>query len=49
MDANIKKLSAGGMLIALGIIFGDIGTSPLYVFQTLLEEGGRINETFISG
>ncbi|MFA6083878.1 KUP/HAK/KT family potassium transporter [Mucilaginibacter sp.] len=49
MDTRIKRLSAGGMLVALGIIFGDIGTSPLYVFQTLLEEGGRINQAFVLG
>jgi K+ transporter len=41
MDTNIKRLSVGGMLIALDIIFGYIGTSPLYVFQTPLEECGR--------
>lgn len=31
---NIHKLSAAGMLVTLGIIFGDIGTSPLYVMRT---------------
>jgi KUP system potassium uptake protein len=39
MNTHLKKLSAAGMLITLGIIFGDIGTSPLYTFQTLLKEG----------
>jgi KUP system potassium uptake protein len=29
-------LSAAGVLIALGIIFGDIGTSPLYVFKAIV-------------
>ncbi len=37
------------MLVTLGIIFGDIGTSPLYVFQTLVAEGGKINEGFVLG
>ena len=41
MNPHLKKLSLAGMLITLGIIFGDIGTSPLYVFQTLLQEGGK--------
>jgi KUP system potassium uptake protein len=27
------KLTAAGVLITIGIVFGDIGTSPLYVFQ----------------
>jgi KUP system potassium uptake protein len=49
MESHIKKLSAAGALITLGIIFGDIGTSPLYVFQTLVDEGGKINEAFVLG
>jgi KUP system potassium uptake protein len=49
MSAHLKKLSAAGMLITLGIIFGDIGTSPLYVFQTLLAEGKADTEPFVFG
>jgi KUP system potassium uptake protein len=30
------KLSTAGMLITLGIVFGDIGTSPLYVMSAIL-------------
>jgi KUP system potassium uptake protein len=41
MNSHLKKVSAAGLLITLGIIFGDIGTSPLYVFQTLLTEGTK--------
>lgn len=26
-------LQLGGMLLALGIVYGDIGTSPLYVVR----------------
>jgi len=29
-------LSAAGVLISLGIIYGDIGTSPLYVFKAII-------------
>jgi KUP system potassium uptake protein len=29
-------LSAAGVLISLGIIYGDIGTSPLYVFKAIV-------------
>ena len=32
------NLTLGGSLIALGIIFGDIGTSPLYVFKAIIGE-----------
>ncbi len=49
MTPHLKKLSAAGVLITLGIIFGDIGTSPLYVFQTLLFEGGKVNEALVLG
>ena len=31
-----SKLSAAGLLITLGIIYGDIGTSPLYVMKAIL-------------
>jgi len=49
MDSHLKKISAAGMLITLGIIFGDIGTSPLYVFQTLMTEGKDASEPFVFG
>ncbi|RKR80307.1 KUP system potassium uptake protein [Mucilaginibacter gracilis] len=49
MTPHLKKLSFAGMLITLGIIFGDIGTSPLYVFQTLLVEGGKVDEALVLG
>ena len=31
-----NKLTLGGLLISLGIIYGDIGTSPLYVMKAIL-------------
>jgi KUP system potassium uptake protein len=31
-----SKLSLGGLLVTLGIIYGDIGTSPLYVMKAIL-------------
>ena len=36
---NLHRLSLGGLLISLGIIFGDIGTSPLYVFKAIFNQG----------
>jgi len=32
---NANKLSGAGFLITIGIVFGDIGTSPLYVFDAI--------------
>ncbi|WP_028295469.1 KUP/HAK/KT family potassium transporter [Olivibacter sitiensis] len=36
---NLHRLSAAGLLISLGVIFGDIGTSPLYVFKAIVGDG----------
>lgn len=38
MKISTKKATAAGLLIALGIIYGDIGTSPLYVLNAVLFE-----------
>ncbi len=50
MDSHLdlKKASAAGVLIAFGIIFGDIGTSPLYVFNAITK-GREITEALIIG
>ncbi len=34
--SKVDKISFAGLLIALGIIYGDIGTSPLYVFKAIV-------------
>jgi KUP system potassium uptake protein len=41
-------LSAAGVLISLGIIYGDIGTSPLYVFRAIAGQH-ELSETLILG
>jgi KUP system potassium uptake protein len=50
VDAHLKlnKATAAGVLIAFGIIFGDIGTSPLYVFNAITK-GREITEALIIG
>ncbi len=35
---NFSKVTFASLLVALGIIYGDIGTSPLYVFKAILGE-----------
>jgi KUP system potassium uptake protein len=35
-NKSLNKLSAAGVIISLGIIYGDIGTSPLYVFKAIV-------------
>ena len=47
--SGISKISAAGMLVTLGIIYGDIGTSPLYVMRAIIAGADTISETFILG
>jgi KUP system potassium uptake protein len=37
-ELNAKKVTIGSLLIALGIIYGDIGTSPLYALRAVIGE-----------
>jgi len=48
MSLSHNKASAAGLLIALGIIFGDIGTSPLYVLNAIMN-GKTVSEELIAG
>ncbi|MFC4232981.1 KUP/HAK/KT family potassium transporter [Parasediminibacterium paludis] len=48
MSKHINKVSAAGLVIALGIIYGDIGTSPLYVLNSIIN-GRHISEDLILG
>jgi KUP system potassium uptake protein len=45
---QLNKVSAAGLVIALGIIYGDIGTSPLYVLNAIIN-GREISELLILG
>lgn len=47
-----KNISAAGLLIAIGIVYGDIGTSPLYVMKSIVAGNGgiaHVNRDFIVG
>ena len=46
---NHNKVGFLGLLITLGIVFGDIGTSPLYVMKAILHTGETIDEHTILG
>lgn len=41
MRMTTQKLTGVGMLITLGIVYGDIGTSPLYVMNAIVDQAGR--------
>ena len=47
-----KRVSFGMFLVTIGIVYGDIGTSPLYVMKSILKGNGgiaHVNENFILG
>jgi KUP system potassium uptake protein len=47
---DIKKVTAAGVLVTLGIVFGDLGTSPLYTMRAIIAGGaGNYNELLIYG
>jgi KUP system potassium uptake protein len=45
---RLHSLTAAGVLVSLGIIYGDIGTSPLYVFRAIVGHS-VINEELVLG
>src|SRR6187402_1301673 len=47
-SAVTHPLSFAGLLVALGIVYGDIGTSPLYVFKAVIGEH-EITERLVFG
>ena len=48
MSKQIDKVTLANLVIALGIIYGDIGTSPLYVLNAIIN-GRTISELLIVG
>ena len=48
-NKNVRKLTAIGLLVTLGIVFGDIGTSPLYVMKTILHANAGYDANYIIG
>jgi KUP system potassium uptake protein len=44
-----NKLSFIGIVVTLGIVYGDIGTSPLYVMKAILGANAHIDQNYIIG
>lgn len=44
-----SKVTLAGLLITLGIIYGDIGTSPLYVLKAIVGKDNPINPDVVLG
>ena len=49
MRKNLNKVTGAGLLIALGIIYGDIGTSPLYVLNAIIRDKVITRELILGG
>jgi KUP system potassium uptake protein len=49
-NGKISRITFAGLIITLGIVYGDIGTSPLYVMKAILMGArGPIDEGYILG
>ena len=49
MKKNLDRVTGAGLLIALGIIYGDIGTSPLYVLNAIIRDKTISDELILGG
>lgn len=47
--SGIKKITLAGLIVTLGIVYGDIGTSPLYVMNAIMKGAVEVNELLIYG
>lgn len=45
---HLNKVTLGGLIVTLGIIYGDIGTSPLYVMKAIMG-GEAIEQDIVLG
>lgn len=48
-NSSLHKLSAVGLLVTMGIVFGDIGTSPLYVMKAIVGANPDFGADYIIG
>jgi len=47
--SQLSKVTFAGLLVTIGIVFGDIGTSPLYVVKAIISGADEINKLLIYG
>lgn len=48
-DSNVSKINLIGLIVTVGIVFGDIGTSPLYVMKAITGVNPAYDSTYIIG
>ncbi len=46
---TVRRITAMGLLVTIGIVFGDIGTSPLYVMKTIMHVYPAYDADYIIG
>jgi KUP system potassium uptake protein len=46
---HLNKLNFWGLIVTLGIVYGDIGTSPLYVMKAIIGANKNLDANYIIG
>ncbi len=49
LHIDTKKLSLAGLIVTLGIVYGDLGTSPLYTLRAVVGTAKEFNELLVYG
>lgn len=49
LHSSLSKVSLTGLLITVGIVFGDIGTSPLYVVKAIISGAEHFDKLLVYG
>ncbi|MCU5752526.1 KUP/HAK/KT family potassium transporter [Lactococcus lactis] len=44
-NRSFNKATGAGFIIAMGIVYGDIGTSPLYTMESIVQGQGGLSES----
>lgn len=47
--SNLSKITMANLLVTMGIVFGDIGTSPLYVMKAIVGVSPDYSSAYILG
>lgn len=48
-STSLKRITLMGLLVTFGIVFGDIGTSPLYVMKAIVRANSSLTPDYILG
>lgn len=48
-NKDIHRVSLAGLLVTIGIVYGDIGTSPLYTMKAIVNSAKDFNELLVYG